>query len=695
MKGFFFSIGVMTLLVPTLYFGGSGGCGGSSSRGSSGGDTSEASADSLSDVPSVDISNLDYSQSSSSSSSLSALEIVRSGKGEGLGQNLNKVGNPSRAGCESNMHKREMIRHSQQAQLDRCYIEAMERAGLITIPADSSAFFRVRPPSEAAEQQERACEGIPEDHPDEIAACKEGGEGPSGGGDILVQAVRSSGALQVDVCEGDHGLVNEGTYSADGSVYTMTATRIGKFGGHAEAATFTGTIDLGTSGTVSDGLVDLGDGTATATASMDGGFGSGTMTFSADGTDQSNAVSGGFEGSFTDPRSKTKIPITFTGKVYARFGGASNTGTAKFSFTGAPPPMFVKDMIPFTISDSQLSNFLKTFGLQLGIDLNATNYLTLTLCPNPSFNPQNPTATANIPPMILGTASACPSVTHTGVESFSIRNGSETSNGVAEVKQVFTIIENSSSSFYDAVKDFDLSTLASNAGTIAFTRNWDCTGDFTDIDFASFTPEQMEAAATELQTCFDLENRVRRNNGMGDHNCHEQQQQGDVNETFEGGSPPMGFFGGDLSLTTGGTCPAGTGPSHLFVNTIDSSKGTYCFPLNGNCASFTVTGTSATGLTVDMGGGNTLTAISYTQSGTTPATAATITLKAGANSCTANYTMSQPKFDKPPEFNPNAGPGGGDKKPGETGFIPKSCIDAGLTSEAACRAHCQDTHDCR
>ena len=688
-----------------------------------------ATVKTLSTIPSVDISHLDFSQVAAAAASASrslpkhlAMKSVAVGgddKGEqtGLGKNYNEIGNPSRAGCEANMHKKEMIRHSQEAQLDRCYPEAMERAlpEIFFIPDDGTlAYYKVSPPSEEDKKsREKACDGIPKDHKEEIEQCKQGDEGP-GGGAIYIRIGEVDSKLQVDVCEGENGLTSESTYTADGSKYTIKATHIGTFNGHNDKSDFSATVDLGTTGKVQKGVTDLGNGTVVAAARVSGGFGSGTLGFEANGANKTNIVKGLFKGGFKDQESG--LETSFTGTAYAKFN--ATTGCGKFKFVGAPPPMALKNMIPFDIAQDQVGNFLQSFGGQLGIEVNSDNYTSILLCPNPDFDPAGIADSNNeAAPMVVADATTgCAQITHTGVECFSIESGTEQAAGVDDITQVFTIVDNATATFHSEVNVFDLSTITDGTDTIAFTRSWNCKGDFTTIDFATFTSTQMAAVEKEIETCFEIETKARRNNGMGDHDCNEKQSQGDIDDFAKEGGPTHGKFDGNLDLDQGGNCPLATTPPHLFINPEDPEKNEYCLALPGTCDTFTVDVTnnvnSAKNLNIAAEGGTTITAINYTQSGDAPASKVTITFKSSAGSCQANYKVNQASFDKPPDFDPNAvdqnqqggpdgGPDGGqdqggpDLKPGDKGFLPTSCVKAGLTTETACRAHCSESHDCR
>ncbi|MBI2288123.1 MAG: hypothetical protein HYU83_03980, partial [Chloroflexi bacterium] len=234
------------------------GCGGGSSgTTSSGGGTSDsgtgvASVDSLSALPTVDLSQ--YDSSTSTSANLSALlsKSLSASKGisKGFGEGLRDVGKSSRAGCEANMHKKEAIRMSQSVALDRCYPEAMEAAGFITIPTGSRNCYSITPPEESAEERAQKCADIPAEYEDQKAACEAGSEGASGG--LKMRIGKIDDELQIDMFEGA-SLVDEATYGASGDTYTANVVRIGNWGGNLESSSFAMTIDLGAAGSVTDG----------------------------------------------------------------------------------------------------------------------------------------------------------------------------------------------------------------------------------------------------------------------------------------------------------------------------------------------------------------------------------------------------------------------------------------------------------
>lgn len=666
--------------------GGGGGTGGTGEE--SGGGTGVASVDSLNSIPSVDLSQYDSSQSSTGN--LATRGVKSASVSKAFGENIGAVGGTSRAGCEQNMQKQEVFRMSQMAQMERCYPEAMERIGLIgAIPSGSYAYYRIAPPEMAADQQTGMCDDIPAERTEERAACEADASG--GPKTILLRLGKIDDALHIDMCEGDPAShINSATYSASGSLYTAAVVRIGEFGGKTESGSFSMSVDIGTSGTITNGVVTIGDsGFVTAAGQMNGGFGSGNINFER-ATDSSIKISGAFSGGFDDPFSGTRSE--FTGKTYSRVGGSPVTGCAKFSFTGTMPAMPVADMIPFNIGADQLASFLQTFGAQLGIDINASNYLTMKLCPNPNFDPNNFDPT--IKPMVKleEGATSCGSVTHSDTECFSITNATTTTDFGSQVTQAFTIIADSASSFFAEVSGFDLSTLSPTIGTIAFAREWDCSGTFSDVDFTSVAPETIMA---EMQTCRAIEEKARNNGGMGNEGqCGKGEQMDGVNQLAEGGGgqTTFGGFGGEYSKVSNGTCPAQTAlPEKLFANSIDDD--TFCLPMDGRCEEFNVVNNNASPLNIAVGGGATITALGYNAN---PATSVQITFLIGQASCTASYSVMRPEFTS--ASGGFGGEGGGDQ-PGEGGYIPRPCAEAGLTGPEdgdACHQLCnQPGVDCR
>lgn len=671
------------------------GCGSSSATSS---DTSSTDTSSLATVPTTDVSSYDPTTSSSSSSNLSVKSLSKSlAKAVGSKAASNKYdtrheGVPSRAGCEQNMQKKEIIRHSQQAQLDRCYIEAFEKAGIITIPTDGSRkAYGFIPPAEEAEDRSKKCSGIPAERSKERDACLNGKEGPSGGS-VAARVGIIDGALQIDVCSGASlsalTLENESTYTG-GATPSFKVIRKGKHGGNDEGSTISGALSGVTS--ISDGNVTLSaDGKAAITASMSGSFGSGSMSFEANTLRY--ILSGGFKGAFKDPFSESET--SFTGKAYAIVGKSASTdtsikGTAKFSFTGAPPAMALQNIIPFDVAGpSQLENFLKTFGAEMGITLTLSNYKDIYICPNPNFDPENPSV--GVKPMVaVAKGVACSTVTHTGVDSFEVTNIEETGNFGKKIEQTFSTIDNSSSPFATEVAAKDLSTISADAATIAFERKWDCGGISATLDMTDPGALSSDAASklqAGMESCSALEERGR-DEGMGGHNCGGQEM-GNVAENIKDDPPSFGNAGGDYvrgaQIESSCAAPGSSNrdsPERFFVNVVDSNDNEYCVPVAGECESFTVSSSTVSGLNVEFSPNLKITQIAY-GAGTgvsTKATTATVTFTASrdgfSTTCTENYTITQPSFDKP------SGPPPLDQ-------FPSACKAAGITDQGACGEFC-------
>jgi len=666
------------------------GCGGGSSS-SPTTPTGEASVDALSNIPSLDLSEYDSSSGGNAnlavppkSVSKSVAKAIEKDVAKAFGEGMRDVGGNSRAGCEANMHKKEIFRMSQQVQLDRCYPEAMEKAGFITIPNDVYAYYRIAPPEMDETQQQNMCEGIPADQAQEKAKCLEEAQKGPGGGNMLMRIGRMAGALHVDMCQGDDGteaLVNESTYSANGSIYTVATTHIGSWNGNQEGGKFDIVLDLGTTGKVEDSVATLGtDSSLDAEGYMSGGFGSGHIKFQYVGTDASNKIIGGFKGGFTDPTTNTAS--SFTGKTYARFGGSSSTGCAKYSFTGTMPGMPASMMLPYDISANDAANFYNVLSTELGFMVTANT----VLCPNPIFDPDN--CDPLIKPMIGTVNGACPEVTNTGVECFSIANVASTGSfGGTEYTQLFTIIASSGSPYYDEVNAADVSTIVSDSGTIAFSRNWDCSGTFTLVDFQAMTPEQGAIAQTAIQACKAIEEEARANQGMGGYDCGQQEQGNAVNEIANegGGVEAVGKYGGKYRLSSGCQFDPAPIPPDVFVNEFNNAESKYCVPVAGACVIFTVVGEDnpidpPISLTPELA----ITNILYDPSD--PPVSADLTWDYVSGSCTATYLIERPEFQREGTgFVDQANCTGEQCQQG----MPQACKDAGLTSPAACEQLCK------
>ncbi|MDO8461852.1 MAG: hypothetical protein Q7S98_03215, partial [Deltaproteobacteria bacterium] len=237
--------------------------------------------------------------------------------------------------------------------------------------------------------------------------------------------------------------------------------------------------------------------------------------------------------------------------------------------------------------------------------------------------------------------------------------------------QVYTTIADSNSPFFAAVKDFDLSALDPNIGTIAFVRNFDCSGTATAVDFTKAAPDVMKSA---MQTCFAMEEEARARDGIKGRRCEQGDMENELNNTAKqgGGGTNFGRYGGELTLTTGGSLATASSPSKMFIKVVDATASKYCFPIDQDCQEFTVASNAATGLSISLGGGNTLTAVGF--NAVDPATTATLTIStAQGTSGTANYTISRPSFT-----------GGGTPPAAQ---LPAPCQQRGF-NEADCRAYC-------
>ncbi|MFH0799542.1 MAG: hypothetical protein V2A66_05100 [Pseudomonadota bacterium] len=660
-------------------------CGGSSGGGG-GSSTGGASVDSLSSLPSVDLSQYDSSAGASANLAVGkSMDISKT-----FGDDMHGVGGASRAGCEQNMHKQEVFRMSQMSQLDRCYPEAMEKAGLIpAIPTGRFAYYSVSKPPMTDAERAQMCSNIPADRVEDLAACESEAAADSAGKSTYLRLGKIGGELQIDMCEGSPATqVNSATYGASGTVYTAAVVRKGNFGGKSESGKFDMSVDIGTGGSVTDSIVTLGtNGLVSAAGAMNGRFGSGNISFNRI-ADSSVKITGAFAGSFTDPFSSSVT--SFSGKTYAHMGGSPVTGCAKFEFTGNPPAMNVKDMIPFNISADDLAMFLQTFGAQIGITLTTANYQTVRLCPNTDFDPMNPDPAIK-PMTLLTSGDTCPSVTQGGTECFGVTNAiSTTELGASEVSQIFTIAANATAAYYAEVSAFDLLPLSSTIGAIDFPRAWDCTGAFTAVDFASVSRTAIEAA---ISKCKQIEEKARMNGGMGNEGqCGKGEQMNSVNNMVDdgGGTTTFGPFGGEYSFSDFGGCPHQLAlPPKIFANTVDVAANEYCIPVNGGCAPFTVApagpnfaGTPTTSTQEISFGGLYIQRFGYNAS---PATTAQIRFSNHSDPfCDAIYTVSQPSFSAP-----------------TSGIaMPAPCVAAGLTDPStdadACKQLCMTSGvDCR
>lgn len=661
---------------------GSSGSGSSTSASDSG--TTAASAGSLSTVPSVDISNYDSTTTASASVSAPEGEVSAA---KSVGYKVAEIkphqeGLSSRAACEYNAHKQEIIRHSQEAQLDRCYPEAMEKGKLITIPTGSYAYYAVTPPEERAEDRANKCNGIPADMATEKAKCLEAKEGPQSG-EMRVRIGRFDNELRVNMCQAGVQ-VSSGAYAfvsgASGSTATIQAVNTRTFNGHTDKIRFNATA-RGLKA-ITDGIPtewDATEGDLTANMAVSGGFGSGTNTYTYNPNTKVTTLAGYFSASFTEARNNA--PTSFAGKVYS-IADATGVGCSKYSFTGGPPPMMVKDMVPFNVSAANLGAFFQSLSLGLGIDVTANNYQTLKLCMNPDFNPDSPSLL--VKPMVAANSnSSCPTVTHTGVECFSITNTQTTDpfGKRNKVEQTFKTVANTAVSYYTAVNAFDLGTITTDVGAFTHANDWDCAAGadgFSSLSFVNATGENLARMMTAMQSCNSLEQKARGNSGMGGHNCNGQDQSKTVGKMAE--SPTdSGKYGGKWVFTTN-NCGLNNGvssqlPTQLFAECKDTSSDLYCLPSSGACTVFNIQANPVNVASKAIKHGDfTMQTITFTMANN-KATGGTIAYKNGPFDCTASFTVSQPNFTAA-------------TAPTTAAQFPKECVEKGLTDAAKCGSYC-------
>lgn len=682
----------LSYVIVALAVAGLAGCGssGSGAAAATGGDTTATGADvsSLTTLPTSDLSAYDTTESAASANlsvlgkSLTAKEIP----------GARGAGKLCRACCEANMQKKQIFRSSVMAQQMRCVAEAFQKAGLITAGTNDYNIYSITPPSDSSDDKTKKCKDIPDERTEERTACESGDEGPKSG--VLMRlGVFGGNELRVDICKSKPTLVhqNEGTYSLSNGVVSTNVVHIGTFGSHSEKMSLSSTV-TGMTGLDSDLVPTLNSstGAADATARIDSDFGSGTITFKRTEADKSITISGAFDGKVHEYNSDTDT--TFVGKAYAQGGGTSNTVAAKFSFTGAPPPMKLSKIIPFDIPRAQLAAFLAVMSNQFGFEVTTTNYTSLFVCPNPLFDPAAPSLA--IKPMVLADATthACPTATHTGIECGTITNGTEDSGFTGMRKkttQTFTTLDCNDTTvktFYTAVSAFDLSTLTANITPIAFTRDWDCSGTATALDFSALTRAQGETLQAYMLKCDSLEERGRGNGGISEYDCSSRDGANAINDVKK--APPaednQGPIAGSYSIGSG-NCTTGAVPSKLFINTIDKTANSYCFPDNkGGCATFgfAVNPPSASGLPIDFKKGDgTIVSISGLSFVGPPITTMDVTWS--TPSCTQRYTKDTAvSFTAPTE-----------PADGKSDDFPTECVARGLTTPQACGDYCQ-SHSC-
>jgi hypothetical protein len=319
----------------------------------------------------------------------------------------------------------------------------------------------------------------------------------------------------------------------------------------------------------------------------------------------------------------------------------------------------------------------------MGISITTSNYETLKLCMNPSFNPDSPGLVAK--PMVAANSDgSCPTITHTGTECFSITNTTTTDpfGKHNKVEQIFKMVANSAVSYYAAVNAFDLGTISTNVGAFAHLNNWDCTassGGFSEISFVTApTAAQLTALMSAMRECSSLETRARGNSGMGGYNCTGGDQNKIVSKTAERGVE-TGKYGGEMAVTTNTCGTGGTAnsaiPNRLFLEQQDSSLNLYCMPSAGACASFNINENPVNVAAKSITHGDfTMQSIQFTLVNNR-STGGTITYSGPNGNCTATFTNNQHQFTPV-------------TAPTQANQFPKECVEKGLTDMGKCGEYC-------
>lgn len=704
------SLLAVLLMLASACGGGSAGTA-ASSGGSTGGDSSDtgttgsASVSSLNTLPDTDISNIDYSSQSSSSQSFSSSNVsalVKSvetapAKAKFLGEMVNKTGNPSRAGCEYNMMKKEIKRQGAMTTQPKCAASVMAEFGLIEMPeSGKTTKYLIVPPDFEEEDQASFCDDIPDEAVEEKEHCLSG-EGPGGpGGDILMTiTATTAGGRELDVCE-DGDKIMEGDYTASGTVYTLGVRSI--FKGFFEVAgedkmSFEGRVDIGTDGKgkVEESVVTLGgDGEATITLSHEGTFGKGRMIFHADAAKKENEMKAFWHGEFTDPFSE--VSNSFEDKVYALVGQL--TGCAKFAFTGGMPPESIENMIPPDMPSDQKPSFLQGMSGEVGYEITEENAHETFFCMNPNYDWNNPDPAKK--PMIILQAgeTSCPAVTHTDVECFGILNATvkkKLGDFGAKKKQVFSLIELSAASQYATVNAFDLATISTTVPTPAYTRSASCdaTGA-TEVLFSKLTPKNASQFQEKIEKCFEF-GEDSRGEGMEDHDCGGQVMKQATNDFAEAGPPAWCYAGGDHQLKANQPTQC---PTLFFNGCLDdeNSDGTggYCMPYYAGCTEYDLVNKVAAGLSMPINtqqsGEATVTSVNFSGGTTACQDLSAVFAVEGGPTVTCNYTCSQPTFNAPPPEEGHDYVEGAEA--GEAGFVHPACAEAGITDLEVCQGYC-------
>lgn len=512
-------------LVATIGCGGGGSSDDSTS--STGGETGSTGVGKVATIPSTDLSDYDYSNQSSSN--------IAVGKSAEDG----RLGGDSGAYCHAKSLKKEVIRHSKQIQLDKCYALAMEKGGLYSITDGVPVIVKVIMPddfddfeqagsSEQSEQQGSSGQGGSEQQqpPSTKAAKGEGefncaNEKGALGQVILMKIVQSGSTLNIDMCEGPEGaeaLINESIFTISGDTYTADATHSDEFCGQRETGNFKITISGVKS--VTDGIatLDSTEGEVTATGEFKGHFGTGTISFHAIQAARLNTISGGFTANFTDPMSG--YTNAFEDTIYAKFGGTSNTGSANMHFSGSFPAASVAELCGRGDLGSFSNPCYADFSKDLGITINAANASSIKVCPKITAS------TGAFAGDELSKTGSC-TQDHTDIESFKIASDGESAS----------VILDALSAHYKPVKAFNLSTINLANVNPQLSNRWDCKGEPTvtvDPKNQGLLNEAVTPTGTKaidgsalqsaIAVCQALDKELRESDNIGDFDCYKQEQ---------------------------------------------------------------------------------------------------------------------------------------------------------------------------
>ncbi|MBI4211627.1 MAG: hypothetical protein HY540_03230 [Deltaproteobacteria bacterium] len=523
------------------------GCGGSSGGGSS----STVNATSVSSIPNMDLSG--YDKSASTTNSIS----VPTTKGA-----AGHIGSKSRAFCEANIQKNEAIRMSKQIQLDKCYALAMEKGGLYSLEVGKRTLVKIVMPDNFEEfegEGERGGGGEGGRRGQQSLTVsndvsKEGGRAKPGEeehekrdcqnekgalGKVMLMNIypRTETELQIRMCQGTAGseaLINETTFSISGDVGTVEAIHKGSFCGQTEGGKFS--LRISGIKSITDGVVDLASsGKVEATGFMDSSFGGGYNSFTYEALPDLNRVCGAFKAKFKDDRGSN----SFTNSMCSEFGGSSNTGTAKFTFTGSFPAMTACEIC----SRGGLSQFAEGCYQQMTQDVgelvNAANCSTKFICPDVDES------THEFRGQKLATNGLCDQ-SNGGTESFVI--------ATSDSNPIGTVIPKKQSAYFSTVDAMDLIPVRAQLDNISvdFTSSSEeaCSGtpdvtinpkEFESMGKAASLAGKalnLEALQSAIATCQALDEELRQHQGMGGYDCHREDAEEELSHEAGADSGP-------------------------------------------------------------------------------------------------------------------------------------------------------------